>query len=196
MAQGNLGITLSHFAPFQYDEVHKGLLFKEGYNQIKEALISKDYLKLHGADEAFENELKKIEQIVRIEYLNSENKFKKYSWGKSKYEQGYRKWVAENGLYLNVLNDIYEDTFVAYDFLHLPTMRYTFDNQRDEFDCAIMNEIKQEFISARYRLFESINYFQKTPHIADKDVELYELTNKLMSCNYYENLIRCCFKAL
>lgn len=194
MSQGNLGVTLSHFAPVQYDEVHKGLLFKEGYKQIKDALKSKDYLKLHGADEVFENELKRIEQIVRIEYLNSKNKFKKYNWGKSKTEKIYRKWLAENGLYLNVLNDIYKDSFVAYDFLHLPSMLYNIDNTRDEFDCAIMNQIKQEYVSARYRLFESLNYIERKNHIADKDVELYELTNNLMSCNYYENLTRCCFK--
>lgn len=195
MAQGNLGVTLSRFAPLQYDENHIGIFFKEGYKNLCEALKNKEYLKKQGgADKAFERELKDIEKIVRPEYLNKTNNFRKFSWGKTRYEKKYRKWVAINHLFLNTMNDIFDKSFVSYDFLHLPTMRYNNGCQRDEFDCAIMNEIKQEYVSTRYRLFESLNYLYSEQHIADREVEVYELTNNLMCCNYYENLIRCCFR--
>ena len=58
-------------------------------------------------------------------------------------------------LFLNPLNEAYTDTVAAADVLHLPSHSYKFP-EMPRFP-AYYNLMKQEYVSARYRLYEAIH---------------------------------------
>ena len=58
-----------------------------------------------------------------------------------------------SGLFLNPLNEAYMDSVAATDVLHLPSHSYKFP-ESPRFP-AYFNLMKQEFVSARYRLYQA-----------------------------------------
>lgn len=73
--------------------------------------------------------------------------------GATQEERAYRQWGLHERLFLNPLNDVYTDSVAATDVLHLPDHTY----KRDEpprFP-AYYNLLKQEYVSARYRLYHA-----------------------------------------
>jgi len=87
-----------------------------------------------------------------------------------KEEQNYRQWVLESHLFLHPLNDLPDHNFCyATDFLHLPNI--IFGINENPVCLGIFNQIKQEYIFARYLYYESLHILEK-PHFADKDTYL------------------------
>jgi hypothetical protein len=101
--------------------------------------------------------------------LAVENK-EEYDLGKSDQDAEYHQWVLENGLYLNPLNNISKHSSVAHDYFHLPNMLVP-DN--DDFPYpGIYNQVKQEFVSARYLYFEGVESEDDGGHFSDRGVKL------------------------
>lgn len=70
----------------------------------------------------------------------------------------YRKWVAQNKLALNPLNDIYTDLNVSLDSIYIDSIISKIDESMENKELfLIYNEIKQEYASARFQLYEGIN---------------------------------------
>ena len=90
--------------------------------------------------------------------------------GLGKAEQAYRRWALENRLFLNPLNDLGAIPAAAADTLHLPPV--TVDIGTSPYFEGFFNQLKQEFVSARYLLYEGVT--DRHPHFSDRGVTLYD----------------------
>ena len=73
--------------------------------------------------------------------------------GATEEECDYRRWCLRECLFLNPLNDGYTDSVAATDVLHLPDHTYTI-GEPPRFP-GYYNLLKQEYVSARYRLYRA-----------------------------------------
>lgn len=166
MAIGNLGFGLFHYAHVLYDSGHKAYFLKEAYLNLKKAITSDDVYS--EAKASFMEIVEFIEKQVDTNFLQTPNSFKDYSLGHTQEEIEYRRWCIENCLFLNPLNDIYKHSIVAQDVLCLPTIVVVKKEDTEIFNYhSFYNQIKQEFCSARYLLYESI--LNKNVHFSDRD---------------------------
>ncbi len=171
MAIGNLGFGLFHYAQVLYDDHHRAFFLKESNNFLKKAI------KLDGiypeAKTDFLRILSVIESKVDITFLNNKNDFEDVSIGDSLEEKEYRKWSLENKLFLNPLNDIFQNNIVAHDILCLPTIIVgKLDSDIYKYH-TIFNQIKQEFCSARFLFYDSV--VNQSPHFSDRETVIIDL---------------------
>lgn len=90
--------------------------------------------------------------------------------GLGKAEQDYRQWALVHRLFLNPLNDLGPITAAAADTLHLPPVTVAIG--ASSFFEGFFNQLKQEFVSARYLLYEGVS--DRQPHFSDSGVTLYD----------------------
>lgn len=149
MAQGNLGVGLVEYAKTLYDNNHAFLISQKAYTFLKKAIESVDVYK--EAKTQFLSYKELLESRFSAESLNDEKHFPNYFEAISQQEMQYRKWVLKNSLFLNPLNDIYYDSFVAHDIIHLPSIT-TSIYEPPKYH-GLFNEIKQQYVSARYMYY-------------------------------------------
>lgn len=171
MALGNKGVGLTHYARALYDYGHGGVMVAHAVDELQGA-ISKDALWDSGlhpeAKEYFrENCLSAQNHLEKIEYKFD---FDLNQWpvGESKAEIEYRTWCLDNHLFLSPLNDVTKLSVAAQDVLHLPSHTYNI-NKKARFP-NYFNIMKQEYVTARFMLFESLDFYSE--HTSDKDVLL------------------------
>ena len=112
--------------------------------------------------------MKNIEEYndERLDIKNEEE----FELGETPSDEEYHRWVLNNNLYLNPLNDIYTHSSTAHDFFHLPDMLIPED---EDFPYpGIYNQIKQEYVSARYLYYEGKMNSEGDSHFSDRDVKL------------------------
>ncbi|MGP4970825.1 LA2681 family HEPN domain-containing protein [Psychrobacter aquimaris] len=171
MALGNKGVGLIHYARALYDYGHGGVMVAHAVDELKGA-ISKDALWDSGlhpeAEEYFrENYLSAEKHLERIEY-RFDYDLNQWPVGDSKAEVEYRTWCLYNNLFLSPLNDVTKLSVSAQDVLHLPSHTYNIDEEA-RFP-SYFNIMKQEYVTARFMLFESLDFYSE--HTSDKDVLL------------------------
>ena len=160
MAVGNIGFSLFHYAIALYDRGHQAIFYKFSYKYLTESLK----LDMHPEDkQSFSAIAKDLEERFDNKQLKDLEGLGDYKLGKSKREQVYRKWCLDNKLFLNPINDVTTESIAALDCILLPTMTLKFD-QPPVYQ-TIFNELKQEFVSGRFLLFEGIN--KKSNHFSD-----------------------------
>lgn len=80
--------------------------------------------------------------------------------GRSKVERAYRQWCLDKRLFLCPLNDLGPYLAAATDDLMLPGIRERFDERPGDYSpppiIGFFSQMKQEYVSARYMLFEGI----------------------------------------
>lgn len=171
MALGNCGIAYMTYANKVYDRNHRNILHHYAYSHLSRALMNKE--KLHSqAIDYFEYYLSSYNNDFKDNFLEKELKFNTFYIGESKDEIEYRKWVLEEHLYLNPLNDLQvTNSSMASDILHLPTMRMRVSNGINYKYHSMFNSLKQEYITSRFMYFECT---QKTEdiHFADRNTHL------------------------
>lgn len=91
-----------------------------------------------------------------------------YELGDDEFDVKYHEWVLNNRLYLNLLNDVSTHSFVAHDPVTLPNMIMP-DGEEFPYP-GVFNQIKQEFVSARYMYFEG--WMRSGGHFSDRNVTL------------------------
>lgn len=161
MAVGNIGFGLFHYAKALYDAGQQSVFFKFTYKYLTDSLeldISPR------AKQSFSAIAKNLEERFNNKQLKDLKGLGDYSLGKTKDEQKYRKWCLNNRLFLNPINDITIESIAAHDCLLLPTMTLKF--YQPPVYQTIFNQLKQEFVSGRFFLFEGIT--QKSKHFSDK----------------------------
>lgn len=96
--------------------------------------------------------------------------------GRSKIEQEYRKWCVRCRLVLNPVNDLMETADSLQDTLTLPpiTVPVREGGAALPSPYAIFNQLKQEFVAARFLVFEAIREQRSPLHFADRGVTLYD----------------------
>jgi len=162
MAVGNIGFGLFHYAKALYDRGHQSVFFKFTYKYLIDSLSLEIYPE---AKQSFSAIAQDLEERFDNKQLKDLEGLGDYKLGKSKGEQKYRKWCLDNKLFLNPINDITIESIAAHDCILLPTMTLEFD-QTPVYQ-TIFNQLKQEFVSGRYLLFEGIT--QKRKHYSDKE---------------------------
>mgnify|MGYP001387860482 CR=1 FL=1 len=186
MAIGNLGFGLGHYARVLFDEGHRFLFCQYAYRYLAEAAISSDvYVE---GQQAFINLANTIEERYGKEILQDIQDLKKFSLGSTKQEKDYREWCIKNALFLNPLNDFIYENIVGHDCLFLPAM--TLHKDEPPVYHSIYNQLKQEFVSARYFYYESLN--DQRAHFSDKgnmqmdtlDYAVYSLSTEKLKATF------------
>ncbi|KAB7528236.1 hypothetical protein F8C76_10215 [Flagellimonas olearia] len=192
MAKGNIGFGLFHYAKILYDDGHKFLFFQFAYKYLNKAIVSDIY------DEAkigFQGIVDLLESRFHKKDLKKIQNLTDFSIGDTELEREYRIWSLQNRLFLNPLNDVITDNIAGSDCLLLPTMTLKFD--KPPIYQTIFNQIKQEFVTARHFLFESVNH--KELHYSDKDnLQLDILDSAIYSFNTekIKTAFRMCYSIL
>lgn len=162
MAAGNLGFGLAHCARVLYDEGHKFLFCKFAYHYLLEGAMDKQaYTE---ARRSFIETAQVLADTYGKEKLVVDLDLNNFSLGSSKMEKEYRKWCIHNGLFLNPLNDFIHANIVSHDCFFLPSITARLNDP--PFYHALYNQLKQEYATARYLLYEGIT--SGKPHFSDK----------------------------
>ena len=87
------------------------------------------------------------------------------------------KWCLANHLFLNTLNDLPElnEAFMQ-DILQITSITTAIEQENPPFVFEMFNQIKEEYIYARYLLYEVVNPSGKV-HFADKETHLEDTLN-------------------
>lgn len=167
MARGNRGYGIIHYASLFEHLCRQVPFLKHAYTDLKAALA----LELEGgAGDEFRGALTWIESRVPSGRLEEpEEESRDTLLGATKGEIRYRTWCLENRLFLNPLNDLGAGTAAAKDILATPAIVVPIDDGTLHF--GFFNQIKQEFVSARYLYYEGIS--ADRPHYSDRQVILY-----------------------
>lgn len=174
MALGNRGFALSAYARALYDPGHAGMLMVEAHECLDSAIAPDALYDSEGQDlarVAFERQRSEIDQHVDVEAIRTNVDLDGYSLGRGSAERAYRRWCLDHRLFVNPLNDIGPRAIAARDVLTLPSL--TIANLSEQMAPAIgfFNQMKQEFVSARYLYYEGVS--ADRTHYADRDVLLY-----------------------
>lgn len=171
MAQGNLAGALFFYARNLYDVGYREWINIEGREQLRKAVETG----AHGATfvEAAERFRRMLEAVeLRLDQYGIERKpdltwMEHFPLGQSAQEKRYRRWCLDNRLFLSPMNDAYTQPVAATDSLSLPTHRA--DGVGISY-LAAFNQLKQEYIYARWCLFVGLD--DRKTHMADRDVLL------------------------
>ncbi|MCD4746039.1 MAG: hypothetical protein K8R58_07055 [Bacteroidales bacterium] len=166
MAIGNKGFGLFYYARVIFEPVQQFIFMQYARKNLLESQVTEDvYI---DANNAFQSVIQQIESAYPIGQLDDYKDYDNYYKGLSDTEVEYRQWCAKNRLFINPLNDVFLDSVVAHDYLFTPSMVLEF-NEKPIYQ-TIFNQLKQEYVSARYLYFESLS--QNKAHFSDKDVVL------------------------
>ena len=167
MALGNLGSSLLHYSMFLPN--NKGYV-RDCINYyavhlLEKAVSSEDQNIFDDAREFFIARLNSLATEYR-EFLHKDIEFCSVS-RMSKKEQSYREWCIDLGLFITPLSDLPCDNLsFAIDDMCLPEL-LTPVHEEIPIVIGMFNQLKQEYISARYTYYETLDLSNK-PHFSDK----------------------------
>lgn len=169
MALGNKGYGLYRYAREIFDASHQFIFLQYARKYLLEALGKKDVYP------DVENGFCELANYIA-------NSCPSASWDDYKVypdilkdcsdeDMDYRLWCIDNVLFLNPLNDVIQQNIVARDILHTPTM--TLKSGDKPIYQSIFNQIKQEFVSARFFFYDGA--YHDGAHFSDREVTLYRV---------------------
>lgn len=171
MALGNRAYATTSYSGYFYDHGHQCLMLKCAMRDYRHSLqptaLWDSGFDRHTADN-FSVKMAEIQTYLQGVGFDEEIDLSSFSMGNTPEEVKYRRWCLSNHLFLNPLNDVMEEPIAASDVLHLPSHSYSLEEEV-RFP-ALYNILKQEYVSARYHLFSSLEF--EEDHAADRDVLL------------------------
>ncbi|MDB5577720.1 MAG: hypothetical protein JWR80_2896 [Bradyrhizobium sp.] len=174
-ALGNRAHGCVAYADALYDLGHSSLLLVSAYDSLIAACGKKavfDFQPVHEHRAGLEQIAAQIAERIRIDEAREDLK-RPLSLGRSRAERNYRARALENRLFLNPLNDLGVHSIAARDVLHLPSLTTGIDRKPGPPTAfGFYNQLKQEYISARWLAFEGLS--QHRPHFSDRDTHLYD----------------------
>jgi len=175
MARGNRGYGLSHYARALYDPGHVRFMLTAAYDGFMAAVAddafyeSPDYQTVRAAfSREAQNIAARVDTATIRQHVTSR---RHHRLGKSPGEKRYRTWCLHNRLFINPLNDLGPLPIAAHDVLTLPSITESSPYPRPPAVIGFFNQMKQEFVSARYLYYEGAN--AKGVHFSDRGVLLY-----------------------
>jgi tetratricopeptide (TPR) repeat protein len=171
MALGNRGCGLGHYARALYDPGHQHLFLGIAYEYLGRAVaVRGKYDAPHSEARAFFQQVRElIQEQIDVKRTRKALNLDGYNLGRSKDERRYRRWCLEHRLFLNPLNDLGAHTVAARDILVLPS--YVTPIGESPTLIGFFNQIKQEFVSARWLFFAGSN--NDRVHFSDRGAALY-----------------------
>lgn len=170
MGLGNLGLKLIYYAQLDYDKGHSHLINQKAYQFLEKSLTTypTDPNLYQESREDFLSQKEYLLNFYGPDFLNHTHNFEKLDMEEP--EKEYREWCVKNKLCLNSLNEISDEIDIAYDPIHLPSILRQTDEGIDYSFHGLMNQIKQEYASARYFIFEGLE--KGETHFSDKHVTM------------------------
>lgn len=179
MSLANRGFGLKHYGGMLENDrdraifllnAHDGLFAASLPDAIFDSVYPQQLSKRFAAEArsyAAAGNLDKIRDLLSLETT---------SLGRTKAERTYRQWALDNRLFLNPLNDLGPQPRAASDNLVLPSIRESFEDRTDGHKpppiIRFFNQIKQEYVSARYMLYEGLT--DTKLHFSDRRVQLFD----------------------
>ena len=171
MALGNMAHGIGSYAQYIYDSGHVGIVLKaasEGYT----AALAEDAFWDSGPDERahgkFSRRLAEVNAYLEAIKFDHSIDLNAFTLGKTVDEKRYRRWCMQVRLFLNPLNDVTTATVAATDVLHLPSHVYNVgDTPRFP---GYYNHLKQEYVSARIRLYQCQSMDPLKGNFIDREV--------------------------
>ena len=171
MSLGNMACGICSYARYLYDYGHVGIFLKAASEKYSAALAEDGFWD-SGPDECAHDKLSRdlAEVNARLEAIKFDHSFDLNSFplGETVDEQHYRGWCLRERLFLNPLNDVTTATVAATDVLHLPSHVYKIGDA-PRFP-AYYNQLKQEYISARYSIYQYQWMDPIKGHFTDREV--------------------------
>lgn len=172
MAQFNRGYGLMTYARGLYDDGHRCALALSAHTDMTEAIASLDAHPEYGDPRlrgSFVTTANDIAAHIDLASFAADYDADGFSLGDNTDEQSYRRWCLQQCLFLNPLNDTGPHSIAARDVMQLPTFITSLDER--PVVLGLFNQLKQEFVSARWLYFEGIT--AQDMHFSDRDVALY-----------------------
>lgn len=169
MALGNKGYGLYRYAMELHDGIHQLIFLQYAYKYLRDSC--KDNSIYPEAKYGFQGMANHIEDHFSAETLEDRKTYQDLLAGRCEDDVNYRLWCMDNILFLNPLNDVIEQNIVACDILHTPSM--TLKKDEKPIYLSLFNQIKQEYVSARYLFYDGV--YNDSPHFSDDDVSLYRV---------------------
>ncbi len=172
MALANRGRGRLWYAKALYDEGHQAVFLRHAVADLDAALSAPQTDPLgpdKSARDGFQQHRDAIRRRLPEAELHKGTRMKEYSMGETQQELRYRKWCLSNRLFLNPLNDLGNHSVAAHDVLTTPSMIVPVGE--GPYYQGFYNQMKQEFVSARWFYYEGIT--ARKPHFSDKDVTLF-----------------------
>lgn len=172
MALGNIGLLYQQYGLLVNDGFHRDYLHYFAYHNFCEAVESNDSNMNEESREGFKKHLSYYKDKYISEVLLRDLIIPNKNFDTTK-ENLYRQWGLRNHLFLNPLNNLpIIENYFAMDEINLPNMIAGIDDK--PIYHGMFNQIKQEYIYARYLYYSSLQS-QFKPHFADKDTKLINL---------------------
>jgi hypothetical protein len=172
MARFNRGYGMLTYARCLYDDGHRCAIAMSAHSDMTDAIVSLDAHPEYGDSRLRESFLAKAEEIashVDLAAFAADYDADGFSLGDDADEQDYRNWCLQQCLFLNPLNDTGPHSIAARDVMQLPT--FTTEMDERPVVLGLFNQLKQEFVSARWLYFDGIT--MQGMHFSDRDVGLY-----------------------
>ncbi|MFI5115702.1 MAG: LA2681 family HEPN domain-containing protein [Terriglobales bacterium] len=170
MALGNRGSAMHALLRNIPDPGHAGLIAAYAHANLKAALSS-DAVWQGGDPSAsahFAQIAVHIGSRIDPQKIIAATPLDKYSLGRSKAEKSYRRWALDRSLFLNPLTVIGPHTIAATDRMNIPP--YITPVGEPPTLMAWFNQMKQEFVAARWFLYEGTRPEKK--HFVDRETFL------------------------
>ncbi|MGE0186543.1 MAG: LA2681 family HEPN domain-containing protein [Hyphomonadaceae bacterium] len=170
-AAGNRGQAFMNYARGLDDTGHAGALLAEAHASLSRAVAPGT---MHEADMErviafYQGERASIEGYLDVEAARELTR-REFPLGTTPEEIGYRRWCLNERLFLNPLNDLGSLSIAAADVIMLPGVTESSPSAMPPPIFGYFNQMKQEFVSARYTLYRGLTASE--PHYSDKDVKL------------------------
>ena len=179
--------SVAFYARQLYDDGHIAVLLAHA-RSLFDAALDKSALWESGDRGLFASTLRTerdgIADALQRNGYDEDFDLNQWALGKTKRGRAYRRWCLRERLFLNPLNDGYTDSVAATDVLHLPSHTYR-ANEAPRFP-AYFNLLKQEYVSARYRLYQAIH--ERDPRFVMRSVLLLDSGEEQLFGHYTENL--------
>ena len=186
-ALANRAQAIAFYATTLYDKGHEVCLLAAA-RTIFDAALSTDALWESGDRDTFAPSLADRRDSIQTHLVDvaydEDFEFNQFTLGATEEERSYRRWCLRERLFLNPLNDQFTESVAAADVLHLPDHTYKI-GEAPRFP-AYYNLLKQEYVSARYRLFHAIH--RHDPDFIMRDVLMLDSGEGQALGHYSEDL--------
>ena len=184
---------IKHYARHLYDDGHIPLLLRAA-RDIFDLALSNDAIWESDDRETYVQglmeERKIIADTLSRNQFDEEFDTNQWSLGVTEEERLYRHWCLNNRLFLNPLNEAYTESVSATDVLHLPSHTYEIGDV-PRFP-SYFNLMKQEYVSARYRLYRATQ--EVDPEFIMRDVLMLD-NGEGQSLGHYTEELRSAFRS-
>lgn len=177
MARGNRGCGLKSYAGMVVDNRERAIMALHAFDSLRSSIAEDALFDSGDQREAivyFDDQATGIAGAVNIEAVRAMQDLDHGDPGRSKTERAYRRWCLEHRLFLCPLNDLGRHLTAATDDLMLPPLIEGFNDRPDGHlpppIVGFFSQMKQEYASARFMLFEGISSTQV--HFSDHGVAL------------------------